>query len=114
MNSLVCEPVYSLVCVCVRTLDVCVCIFIVSHLFQFLLPTLRRVFLVVCSLDYYWVFSLSPFFAASAPAHCSLAFRVVVAEIPFTLSIRSLAAWLTTFMRVYWEPGMTFIVLHDI
>lgn len=53
-------------------------------------------------------------FSASAPAHCSLAFRVVVAEIPFTLSIRSLAAWLTTFMRVYWEPGMTFIVLHDI
>lgn len=92
----------------------CVCIFIVSHLFQFLLPTLRRVFLVVCSLDYYWVFSHSPIFSASAPAHCSLAFRVVVAEIPFTLSIRSLAAWLTTFMRVYWEPGMTFIVLHDI
>lgn len=52
--------------------------------------------------------------ASAAAAHCSLAFRVVVAEIPFTLSIRSSGGWLTTFMRVYWEPGMTFIVLHDI
>lgn len=34
---------------------------------------------------------LQGFFFAStaAAAHCSLAFRVVVAEIPFTLSIRS-------------------------